>query len=200
MGSRVLYLWEMATAVAGYRLGINPFNQPNVEAAKKLARQMVQAYHEEGALPPVETAPLSADALETFMVAARPGDYVSLQAYLPATPVADAALQNLRLALRDRYHLATTVGYGPRFLHSTGQLHKGDGGNGLFIQFVAADRRDADIPDEAGAPEAALSFGVLRTAQALGDGQALHEAGRRMIRFDLGDDVAGALGRLAAGL
>ena len=194
------FTWELATAVAGYCLGINPFDQPNVEAAKKLARQMVQAYHEQGALPPVETAPLSADALVAFMAAARPGDYVSLQAYLPATPAADAALQALRLALRDHYHLATTVGYGPRFLHSTGQLHKGDAGNGLFIQFLAADRRDADIPDEAGVPDSALSFGVLRTAQALGDGQALYETGRRMIRFDLGDDVAGALGRLAASL
>lgn len=194
------FLWEMATAVAGYCLRINPFDQPNVEAAKKLARQMVQAYHEQGALPPVETAPSSAAALEAFMAQARPGDYVSLQAYVPANPATEAALQTLRLALRDHYHLATTVGYGPRFLHSTGQLHKGDAGHGLFIQFLADDRRDAGIPDEAGAPEAALTFGVLRTAQALGDGRALHEAGRRMIRFDLDGDLVAALARLAAAL
>jgi hypothetical protein len=134
------------------------------------------------------------------MAQARPGDYVSLQAYVPANPATEAALQTLRLALRDHYHLATTVGYGPRFLHSTGQLHKGDAGHGLFIQFLADDRRDAGIPDEAGAPEAALTFGVLRTAQALGDGRALHEAGRRMIRFDLDGDLVAALARLAAAL
>ncbi len=194
------FLWELATAVAGHCLEINPFDQPNVEAAKKLARRMMQTYQEQGALPPAEATPASAAALRAFMAASGPGDYVSLQAYLPPTPETGAALQALRLALRARYGLATTVGYGPRFLHSTGQLHKGDAGNGLFIQFLAADRQDAAIPDEAGAPGATLTFGVLRTAQALGDGEALHEVGRRMIRFDLGADIAAALGQLATEL
>jgi hypothetical protein len=191
------FLWELATAVAGHCLEINPFDQPNVEAAKKLARRMMQTYQEQGALPPAEATPASAAALRAFMAASGPGDYVSLQAYLPPTPETGAALQALRLALRARYGLATTVGYGPRFLHSTGQLHKGDAGNGLFIQFLAADRQDAAIPDEAGAPGATLTFGVLRTAQALGDGEALHEVGRRMIRFDLGAD-SGRLGYTVA--
>jgi hypothetical protein len=93
--------------------------------------------------------------------------------------------------------MATTVGYGPRFLHSTGQLHKGDGGTGLFIQFTAEDPDDVPIPDEAGAPDSAMSFGVLKTAQVLGDKQALLDGRRRVIRFHLGDDVVGGLKLLA---
>jgi hypothetical protein len=106
----------------------------------------------------------------------------------------------LRAQLRDRLKLATTVGYGPRFLHSTGQLHKGDAGNGLFIQLTADAAQDAPIPDEAtsAAADAAssISFGVLKMAQALGDGQALLDANRRVIRFHLEDDVAGWLSQL----
>ena len=92
--------------------------------------------------------------------------------------------------------MATTVGYGPRFLHSTGQLHKGDAGHGLFIQFTADDPRDAAIPDEVGSQDSSISFGVLKMAQVLGDRQALLDAGRRVIRFHLGDDVVGGLKRL----
>jgi transaldolase/glucose-6-phosphate isomerase len=190
------FLWEMATAVAGSRLGINPFDQPNVEAAKVLARDMVAEYREKGVLPEVESAPLSAEALDRFLAQAQPGDYIALQAYVQPTAGADAALAALRVRLRDRARLATTVGYGPRFLHSTGQLHKGDGGNGLFIQFTADDPRGAPIPDEAGAPDSSITFGVLKAAQALGDRQALLDAGRRVIRFHLGDDVIGGLTQL----
>jgi hypothetical protein len=89
------------------------------------------------------------------------------------------------------------VGYGPRFLHSTGQLHKGDAGKGLFIQFTADDPRDAPIPDEAGSPDSTMSFGVLKAAQALGDRQALLDADRRVIRFHLGSNVVGGLMQLA---
>jgi len=118
------------------------------------------------------------------------------------TPTAetDAALQDLRTRLRDHLKLATTSGYGPRFLHSTGQLHKGDAGNGLFIQLTADDPRDADIPDEAGSPDSSITFGVLKEAQVQGDQQALLKAGRRVIRFHLGDDVVGGLKRLADAL
>jgi hypothetical protein len=112
----------------------------------------------------------------------------------------DNVLERLRTQLRDRYKLTTTVGYGPRFLHSTGQLHKGDAGNGLFIQFTADIERDAPIPDEAGKPDSSMTFGVLKMAQALGDGQALREAGRRVIRFDLGTDAVGGLRSLVKGL
>ncbi len=194
------FLWEMATAVAGHHLGINPFDQPNVEAAKLLAHQMVTAYVEKDALPGGKAAPLSRQALSEFLAQAQAGDYLALQAYLQPTRDTTAALQALRVKLRDRLKVATTVGYGPRFLHSTGQLHKGDAGNGLFVQFTADDPRDVPIPDEAGKPESSITFGVLKMAQALGDGQALRDAGRRVIRFHLGRDVIGGLKQLAEGL
>jgi transaldolase/glucose-6-phosphate isomerase len=193
---RQFFLWEMATAVAGYRLGINPFDQPNVEAAKVLARQLVAEYKEKGALPSGESAPLTAEALNDFLAQAQPGDYVALQAYVEPTAETDAALAALRVRLRDHLKLAITVGYGPRFLHSTGQLHKGDAGNGLFIQFTDDDPRDVPIPDEAGSPDSSITFSVLKTAQALGDQQALLDAGRRVLRFHLGDDTVGGLKKL----
>jgi len=204
------FIWEMAIAVAGYRLGINPFDQPNVESAKARARDMVAAYQKTGSLPS-ESPALSAggisvygeisarspgEALNAFLAEAQPGAYVALQAYLQPTAETDAALLALRTRLRDALRLAVTVGYGPRFLHSTGQLHKGDAGRGLFIQFTADDPADAPIPDEAGKPASSISFGVFKTAQALGDRQALLDAGRRVIRVDLGKDVGGGLRRL----
>ncbi len=211
---RQFFLWEMATAVAGHRLDINPFDQPNVEAAKVLARQMVAEYTAKGALP-TETPALTGqgltvygdvkaaspgEALTAFLNLAQPGDYVALQAYVQPTARTDAALLALRTRLRDQFRLATTVGYGPRFLHSTGQLHKGDAGHGLFIQFTADDPQDAPIPDEAGRPASSITFGVLKAAQARGDRQALLDAGRRAIRFHLGTDVVEGLERLAEAL
>ncbi len=194
------FLWEMATVVASHRLGINPFDQPNVEAAKVLARQMVTEYTEKGALPSGESAPLTAEVLKEFLAQAQPNDYIALQAYLQPTDETDAALLRLRTRLRGRLRLATTVGYGPRFLHSTGQLYKGDAGRGLFIQFTADDRHDAPIPDEAGSPASSITFGVLKTAQALGDYQALLDAGRRVIRFHLGVDIVGGLTQMSEAL
>jgi len=194
------FLWEMATAVAGHRLGINPFDQPNVEAAKVLARQAVAAYSETGALPEDVPTPLTAEALDEFLIQARTGDYIALQAYLQPTAETDKLLLASRVRLRDRLKLATTIGYGPRFLHSTGQLHKGDAGNGLFIQLTSDSRRDASIPDEAGAPTSIMTFGVLIRAQALGDKRALLDAGRRVLHFHLGSDVAGGLELLAESL
>jgi transaldolase/glucose-6-phosphate isomerase len=199
-----IFLWEIATAVTGHRLGINPFNQPNVEAAKVLARRMIADYAKAGRLPSGEPAPLTAEALNEFLAQAQQGDpatgsgrsYIALQAYVQPTERTTTALQALRVRLRDRFRMATTVGYGPRFLHSTGQLHKGDAGNGLFIQLTADDLRDAPIPDEAGSPASSITFGVLKTAQALGDRQALLDAGRQVIRFHLGDDVLGGLKHL----
>jgi len=187
------FTWEMATVVAGQRLSINLFDQPNVESAKILARQMVAAYQESGTLPELATATLSADSLANFMQQAKAGDYVAIQAYVQPTPATDQALNALRLALRNRYRLATTVGYGPRFLHSTGQLHKGDGGNGLFIQFTSDATQDLPIPDAAGKTESAISFDVLKHAQALGDVQSLKSSNRRLSRFQLGKDVVGGL-------
>jgi transaldolase/glucose-6-phosphate isomerase len=208
------FLWEMATAIAGYRLGINPFDQPNVEAAKVLARKMVAAYRDTGQLPELKPAlqgegltvygDVKADtpgeALRAFLDEAQPGAYIALQAYVQRAPRTDAALLELRTRLRNRTQRATTVGYGPRFLHSTGQLHKGDAGKGLFIQLTGDMPKDAAIPDEAGKPDSAISFGTLKMAQVLGDHQALLDAGRRVIRFDLGSDVAGGIKRLSEAL
>jgi transaldolase/glucose-6-phosphate isomerase len=208
------FLWEMATAIAGYRLGIQPFDQPNVESAKVQARKMLAAYQQEGKLPELTpaqshdgitvygdvSAGSPAEALLAFLAQGGDHAYIALHAYIQPTAAADAALQTLRHQLRAHTGYATTVGFGPRFLHSTGQLHKGDGGNGLFIQFTAASAEDAAIPDEAGKPESSIGFGTLKMAQALGDRQALLDNGRRVIRFDLGDDVAGSLARLTAAL
>ena len=192
LGSQ-FFLWEMATAVASYLLKINPFDQPNVESAKVLARKMVAAYQKAGALPASDAKRLSKANLHPIIAQGKPGDYISLQAYIQPTPETDAALAAIRLHFRDKRKLATTVGYGPRFLHSTGQLHKGDSGNGLFIQFTSDAVQDVGIPDEAGNAESSISFGVLKMAQALGDQQALLDAGRRVVRIDLGEDPAGAL-------
>jgi transaldolase/glucose-6-phosphate isomerase len=191
-----MFLWELATAVAGALLDIQPFDQPNVEAAKVLARKMVAAYAEQGQLPASETTPLSAAALQEFLSQAQPGDYIALQAYVPPTPETTSLLGQLQARLRDQTGLATTLGFGPRFLHSTGQLHKGDAGNGLFVQFTSDAEEDLPIPDEAGADASAMPFGILKNAQALGDYHALQEAGRRVIHFHLGTAVVADMRRL----
>ncbi len=204
------FLWEMATAVAGHCLGINPFDQPDVESAKVLARKMTAAFKSAGKLPELTPAlresgidvygdvhaQTAGEALNRFLDRGRPGAYIALQAYLRPAAKTDEALLALRTALRDRTGRAVTVGYGPRFLHSTGQLHKGDAGRGLFVQFTADAAGEAEIPEEAGAPRSSLTFGVLKEAQALGDRQALLDGGRQVLRFHLGADVIGGLRRL----
>ncbi|MBW1800423.1 MAG: glucose-6-phosphate isomerase [Deltaproteobacteria bacterium] len=211
------FRWELATAVAGRLLEINPFDQPNVESAKVLARQMVDAYQKEGELP--ELRPISEiddiwiygdesvkgpDVLNDFLSQAHPGEneasgrsYVSIQAYVRPSAGAWNALQAFRSGIRIKCRLATTLGYGPRFLHSTGQLHKGDAGHGLFIQITADMPEDANIPDRAGEEDSSISFGVLKTAQALGDRQALMDAGRKVIRFHTGEDIVEGLKKLS---
>jgi len=206
------FRWEIATIIAGRRLGINPFDQPNVESAKVLALRMVAAYEKAGKLPQLaptlrsdgimvftdESADNPGDALKKFLAKAKSGhSYVALQAYLMPTVQTEVALQDLRTKIQSKLRVATTVGYGPRFLHSTGQLHKGDAGSGLFIQFTADMPEDAPIPHEAGLERSTLTFGVLKMAQALGDRQALLDAGRRVIRFDVGRDPATELRKLA---
>ncbi len=212
------FLWEMATAIAGQRLGINPFDQPNVESAKVKAREMMAAYQEQGQLPveaplfevdgikvytiasdinfPTEEDPSLKEIFNDFLGAADPGAYLTVQAYLPDTEETYQALSVLRHGLRDRAGIATTLGFGPRFLHSTGQMHKGDGGNGLFIQITSEKPADLAIPDEAGDDESSISFGVLIQAQALGDRRALQEEGREVIRFHLQGDVRGGIQKL----
>ena len=199
------FRWEIATAIAGYRLGINPFDQPNVESAKVLTRQILSTYQKEGKL--FEIAPTLTsegiavytdqqvdtlkEALWRFLSQARTGrrrGYVALQAYLKPSPKTDEALRLLRTKIQTQIKIATTVGYGPRFLHSTGQLHKGDGGHGLFIQFTDDISIDAPIPQTAGEKGSSITFGTLKLAQALGDREALLNAGRKVIRFHLGKD------------
>jgi len=199
-----IFTWEMATAIAGWRLGINPFDQPDVEAAKALTREMTEAYRETGRLPAERPAWASArgdiygehHSLTDFLAQGKAGDYVALQAYVTPSPALDQVLTGLRRQIRDRWRLATTAGYGPRYLHSTGQLHKGDGGGGLFIQFTAAEEEDVPIPDEPGQEASFLTFGTLKAAQAMGDRQALRDRGRRAIRFHFPGGVAGAISDL----
>lgn len=207
-----IFLWEMATVIAGALIDINPFDQPDVEAAKVQARKMIAAYQENGELPQLEPALQSdgiavygdvaaetvAGALNAFLGTAGNGAYVAVQAYVEPTPETDAALLALRTRIRERTSLAVTTGYGPRFLHSTGQLHKGDAGKGLFIQLTSSNSNDVGIPDEAGSPASSVTFGILQSAQALGDRQALLDKGRAVIRLDLGTDVGGGLQKVAA--
>ena len=210
----VFFHWEIATAIAGFFLDIHPFDQPDVEAAKELARQMVAAYQQRGALPdpdpdlvdglalygPVQDTTLP-QALARFLASGEQGRaYIALQAHLPPTPATTAALQDLRLQLLAHTGLATTLGFGPRFLHSTGQLHKGDAGRGLFIQLTADSAEDAPIPDEAGASGSNITFGVLAQAQALGDRQALVDQGRAVLRIHLGADIDAGIAQLRRAL
>ncbi len=182
-----IFIWELATALAGYSLGINPFDQPNVESAKALAREMVAVYKKDGKLPDTAFESPNKQTLEKFLAETRSGvNYVALQAYLMPSSQMNEVLHKLRTSIQSRYRVATTVGYGPRFLHSTGQLHKGDGGQGFFIQFIANQPEDAIIPDGLGKPESSLTFGILEKAQAMGDAQALKNNKRKVIRFNLG--------------
>ena len=204
--------WEIAAAIAGFFLGIHPFDQPDVEAAKDLARQMVAAYQQRGALPapapdlvdglalygPVQGTALP-QALAHFL-GEQGRAYIALQAHLPPTPETTAALQGLRQQLLAHTGLATTLGFGPRFLHSTGQLHKGDAGRGLFIQLTADSAEDAPIPNQAGASDSNITFGVLAQAQALGDRQALVNRGRAVLRIHLGADIDVGIAQLRRAL
>ncbi len=189
----MFFIWEMATAVACTFLGINPFDQPNVEEAKNLARSLVGQYRESDALPDIDAEPSSAEALSEFLKQLQPGDYIAVQAFLPYSPKIDQLIQGFRRSLRDKYNVSTAVGYGPRYLHSTGQLHKGDGANGLFIQFTADPRVDIPIPTNPGSPESDITCGLLKQAQALGDASALRKKRRRIIQFHLGSDVISGL-------
>lgn len=206
------FRWEFATAVAGWRLRINPFDQPNVEAAKNAAKKAVAAFQERGKLPELRAATRDSgvaiysdlpansleESLQKFLAQAQTGSetgksrsYISLQAYVQPTAETDEILRELRLKLVRKFRLATTFGYGPRFLHSTGQLHKGDSGNGLFIQIVSESADDIPIPVQAGQTKSVISFNVLKKAQSLGDRQALLGAGRKVLRLEIGDSASG---------
>ncbi len=216
--SAEFFRWEFATAVAGALMGINAFDQPNVQESKDNTDGILARYAETHELkqPPAtlrtETGHVSLvaqgaldeqlrqsaaslqAAFELYAREARPGDYFALLAYIQRTPETDATLQRIRLRLRDARKAATTLGYGPRFQHSTGQLHKGGANTGLFLQFVADTHGDLSIPD------APYTFGTLKAAQALGDFQSLQAHGRRAIRIDLHGDIAAGLAEVEQAL
>jgi transaldolase/glucose-6-phosphate isomerase len=204
------FLWEIATAFAGWRLGINPFDQPNVQESKDATKELLETYARDNKLPEQSVlaqeggltvyaddqtraalgAGTVAEAIKAHLARVKPGDYVALLNYIEETPAHEEVIQAIRTHLRDATKCATTTGYGPRFLHSTGQLHKGGSDAGVFLQLTAPDTRDVPIPGEP------YSFSTLKQAQALGDFRSLSSRGRRAIRVDLGTDVLAGLRRL----
>jgi glucose-6-phosphate isomerase len=172
------FRWEMATAIAGHVLGINPFDQPNVQEAKDTTKAILGS----GSLEDP-----GFDDLGVLLKQVNEGDYVAILAYLDRTSETEDAIERVRLLIRDRYRVATTTGFGPRFLHSTGQLHKGGPNSGVFIQVVDAGR-EVDLP----IPGQPFTFGTLIDAQALGDLRSLRRRGRRIARvtFDQLMEVA----------
>ncbi|MEO8213129.1 MAG: hypothetical protein ABI560_08050 [Myxococcales bacterium] len=191
---REFFRWELATAIAGSVMGVNPFDEPNVTEAKVATGALLTVYQQQGKLPAAEgvVALDDAQAIRGHVLGAAAGDYVAFCAYFLRGPGRDQLFQELRVATRRKTRAATTLGYGPRFLHSTGQLHKGGANNGVFLQLTADVAPGADLP----IPGEPYSFAVLRDAQALGDLQVLRRRGRRAIRVHLGSDVDAGLRRL----
>ncbi len=185
------FRWEAAVAAAGAAIGIHPFNQPDVQLAKDLAKEAM-AKKDGGAAKAKEevsvaSAPALRQAISAWLGKKKEHDYVSVQAYLNPSARNTEALSALSTALRDRMRLAATMGYGPRFLHSTGQLHKGGPNSVLALQLV--DEPAEDLP----VPETDYTFGALIRAQALGDLTALKQRKRRVLRINLGGDAEGGL-------
>ena len=192
---REIFSWEVAVASAGSVLGIHPFNQPDVQLAKDFTRKAMEKgdKEEEGIAADtwsIDDSKALDQALKEWLGQSQPEDYIALQAYLAPTPKTTEALQNIRLKFLYRTRLATTLGYGPRFLHSTGQLHKGGQNRGLFLQLI--DEPDIELP----VPETDYDFRNLIKAQAEGDYRALKERGRRVLRVNLETDVGRGLRRL----
>ncbi|KIZ46412.1 bifunctional transaldolase/phosoglucose isomerase, partial [Rhodopseudomonas palustris] len=212
------FRFEIATAVAGAILGINPFNQPDVEAAKIKTRELTGAFEKSGKLPP-ETPAISTAQVDLYtddanaaalrkagadgdlgswltahFARAKPGDYVALLAYIARDHDHIATLQQMRMAVRDQRHVATCAEFGPRFLHSTGQAYKGGPDSGVFLQITADDRDDLAVPGQS------ASFGIIKAAQARGDFDVLTERGRRALRVHLKGDLAAGLKMLDAAM
>ena len=210
-----MFRWEIATAVAGHVLGIDPFDQPDVEASKIATRRLTDEYEAQGALPGEEPFLTDGDirlyadrrnaeelatgaganrtlrgALRAHLARLAAGDYFAVLAYVARNEAHRDALQELRHAVRDRRHVATCLGFGPRFLHSTGQAYKGGPNTGVFLQVTCDDAHDLAVPGRK------YSFGVVKAAQARGDFAVLAERGRRALRVHLGTDVEAGLQRL----
>ena len=209
------FRWEIATAVAGSILGIHPFDQPDVEASKTATRQLTAEYEKTGALP-AETPILVADGIKLYTdeknaaalrkMADRDdslvgylkahlnrlgaGDYCALLAYLQMNEAHEDELQAMRQSVRDAKRVATCLGFGPRFLHSTGQLYKGGPNTGVFLQITCDDAIDLPVPGQR------YTFGVVKAAQARGDFEVLLQRDRRVLRAHLGADVRAGLNTL----
>jgi len=209
------FRWEIATAVAGSIIGINPFNQPDVEASKIVTRKLTEEYEKTGSLPAEKpvledsgiklfTDSKNADALAKVTGSDRSlvaylrahlnrlsdRDYFALLAFVPMNEENEALLQKLRHAVRDKRRVATCLGFGPRFLHSTGQAYKGGPNTGVFLQVTCDDAADLPVPGQK------YTFGVVKAAQARGDFQVLVDRGRRALRVHLGRDLKAGLGAL----
>jgi len=209
------FRWEFATAVAGSILGINAFDQPDVEASKVVTRQLTAEYETNGKLP-TESPILEQDGIKVFtdernaqklrqiagakpslsgllkahLSQLNPGDYFALLAYIEMNASNENKLQSMRHSVRDRKHVATCLGFGPRFLHSTGQAYKGGPNSGVFLQITCDDANDVPVPGQK------YTFGVVKAAQARGDFQVLAERGRRALRVHLPADVKRGLEKL----
>jgi len=206
------FRWEIATATAGAIIGINAFNQPDVEASKIETKKLTSEYEEKGHLPP-ETPFFEGDGLKLYAddknAAALKGgslvevlkkhldrvhanDYFGVLGYVPMNEENEKILQSLRMGVRDKKKVATVLGFGPRFLHSTGQAYKGGPNSGVFLQITHDHAKDIPVPDQK------YTFGVVQAAQARGDFAVLAERGRRALRVHLGPDVHAGLTKLAA--
>ena len=209
------FRWEFATAAAGAVIGVNPFDQPNVQESKDNTKRLIGEFQAVGRLP--EGKPIFSDgpirlygdaatasalkgaktlpeALNGHARRIKAGDYVALTAYLQATAAHSEVLAAIRLHIRERFRVATTLGFGPRFLHSTGQLHKGGGDNGVFFQFTVDDPMDLSVPWEP------YTFGLMKAAQALGDLQSLQSRKRRALRIHITGSVEAGLRRVLEAL
>jgi glucose-6-phosphate isomerase len=210
------FRWELATAVAGSIIGVNPFDQPDVEASKIATKTLTEEYERRGSLPD-ETPFFEAEGIELFadeknagalnslisdrsltgylrahLNRLKPGDYFALLAYLEMNETHERVLQGARHAVRDARHVATCLGFGPRFLHSTGQAYKGGPNTGVFLQVTCDDAADLPVPGQK------YTFGIVKAAQARGDFEVLAERGRRAVRVHLGADVKDGLEQLQA--
>ena len=206
------FRWEIATAVAGSILGINAFNQPDVEASKVETRKLTSQYEKTGSLPSESpffddngiqlftdaknaSALGKANSLAGYLRAhlgrIHPGDYFAILAYIERNDRHEAALESIRQLVRDRKHVATCLGFGPRFLHSTGQAYKGGPNSGVFLEITADDAADLPVPGQK------YTFGVVKAAQARGDFQVLEERGRRAVEVHIGKDVDAGLAQLS---
>ncbi len=208
------FLWEFATAIAGALLGIDAFDQPNVQESKDNTKRLLAEYLQNGSLTQQKLI-IAEESMRVFgdeatrdllrrggssmqqiisahLARIKPGDYFALTEYIEELNNYESLLQQIRIGVRDEKKVATTSGYGPRFLHSTGQLHKGGPDSGVFVQITSEDINDIDIPGEK------FTFGVLKQAQALGDFESLAARNRRAIRVDLGRDIEKGLRRLLA--